>query len=102
MSEQYFLTLLWKGDLSRADRFAESMLARGWGENKSLCREHLGDAAFLIGDVQRACGFYEASLAEHPRPSPVWLKLSDVYFKLGDIEKERTFRERVFGGLRQR
>jgi tetratricopeptide (TPR) repeat protein len=102
MAEQYFLTLLWKGDFSRADRFAESMLARGTGKDKSLWREHLGDAAFLIGDIQRARGFYEASLAEHPRPSSVWLKLSDVYFKLGDIEKERTFRERLYGGLRER
>ena len=102
MAEQYFLTLLWKRDFSRADRFAESMLARGAGKHKSLWREHLGDAAFLMDDIQRARGFYEASLAEHPRPSSVWLKLSDVYFKLGDLEKERIFRERVYGGLRER
>jgi len=30
------------------------------------------------------------------------LKLSDVYFKLGDLEKERAFRERVYGSLRER
>ena len=102
MAEQYFLTLLWKGDFSLADRFAESMLARSIGKDKSLWREHLGDAAFLTGDIERARGFYEASLAEHPRPSAVWLKLSDVYFKLGDMEKERTFRERVYGGLHDR
>ncbi|MBK5290550.1 MAG: hypothetical protein JJE04_02515, partial [Acidobacteriia bacterium] len=102
MAEQYFLVLLWKGDSARAEGFAESMLARGSNSERSLWRERLGDAAFLTGDIQRARDFYEASLAEHSRPSSVWLKLSDVYCKLGDMEKERAFRERVYGGLRGR
>ncbi len=102
MAEQYFLTLLWKGDSTKAERFAESMLARGSAVDRSWWSERLGDAAFLTGDIPRARSFYEASLAEHTQPRSVWLKLSDVYFKLGDIEKERTFRERVYGGLRER
>jgi len=100
MAEEYFLTLLWKGDSAGAEAFAGTMLARG--SERGLWRERLGDAAFLTGDIQRARDRYEASLAEHPRPSSVWLKLSDVYFKLGDPEKERSFRERVYGGLRER
>src|SRR5258708_1800122 len=102
LAEQYFLTLLWKGDSARAEGFAESMLARVSDSERGPWRERLGDAAFLAGNIQRAREYYEASLAEHPRPSSVWLKLSDVYFKLGDLEKERAFRERVYGGLRGR
>jgi tetratricopeptide (TPR) repeat protein len=102
MAEEYFLTLLWKGDSAGAEAFAESMLAHGSDSERGWWRERLGDAAFLTGDIPRARDYYEASLAEHPRPSSVWLKLSDVYFKLGDLEKERTFRERVYGGLRER
>ncbi len=102
MAEEYFLALLWKGDSARAQAFADTMLARGPGSERSVWRERLGDAAFLAGDIQRARDDYEASLVDHPRPSSVWLKLSDVYFKLGDLEKERSFRERVYGSLRDR
>jgi tetratricopeptide (TPR) repeat protein len=102
MAEEYFLTLLWKGDSDRAEGFAESMLARGSDSERAQWRERLGDAAFLTGDIQRARDFYEASLANHSRPRSVWLRLSEVYFKLGDMEKERAFRERVYGGLRGR
>jgi tetratricopeptide (TPR) repeat protein len=102
MAEEYFLTLLWKGDSARAEAFAESMLAHGSASERGLWRERLGDAAFLTGNIQRARAYYEASLAGHPRPRSVWLKLSDVYFKLGDLEQERAFRERVYGSLRER
>ena len=101
LAEEYFLTLLWKGDSIDAERFANTMLAQGIGSEQSLWRERLADAAFLAGDMERARELYEASLAGHPRPSSVWLKLSDVYFKLGDLEKERAFRERVYGSLRE-
>jgi tetratricopeptide (TPR) repeat protein len=102
LAEEYFLTLLWKGESVKAEAFAESRLAHGPDSAQALWREHLGDAAFLTGNIERARDRYEASLDQHPRPSSVWLKLSDVYFKLGDYEKERTFRERVYGGLRGR
>ncbi|HTP33744.1 MAG TPA: hypothetical protein VMJ75_16310 [Candidatus Acidoferrales bacterium] len=102
LAEEYFLTLLWKGDAARAETFAHTMLARGPDSERGLWRERLGDAAFLSGSIERARDYYEASLAEHPRPNSVWLKLSDVYFKLGDLEKERAFRERVYGSLRER
>jgi tetratricopeptide (TPR) repeat protein len=100
LAEEYFLTLLWKGETARAEAFAETMLVRGSNSDRALWREHLGDAAFLCGKIQGARDWYEASLAGHTRPGSVWLKLSDVYFKLGDLEKERVFRERVYGTLR--
>ncbi len=99
LAEQYFLGLLWQGESTRAEQFAEGMLARAAVPEQSLWRERLGDAAFLSGNTGRARGLYELSLDGHPQPGPVWLKLSDVYFKLGDLEKERTFRERIYGGL---
>jgi tetratricopeptide (TPR) repeat protein len=102
VAEEYFLTLLWTGDSIRAEIFAEGRLAQASGSERALWRERLGDAAFLTGTAERARDLYEASLAGHPRPSSVWLKLSDVYFKLRDPEKERTFREKVYGGLRGR
>jgi len=100
MAEEYFLTLLWKGDSIAAQQFAGAMLARGKEQN--LWRERLGDAAFLAGNMEQARERYEASLAGNRSPSSVWLKLSDVYYKLGDLEKERTLRERVYGSLRER
>jgi tetratricopeptide (TPR) repeat protein len=102
IAEGYFLALLWKGDSARAEAFAGAMLAREPDSERSVWRERLGDAAFLAGNMERARDCYEASLAGHPWPGSVWLKLSDVYFKLGDLEKERAFRERVYGGLRER
>jgi Flp pilus assembly protein TadD len=100
LAEEYFLALLWKGESARAEAFAKTMVERATDSERGLWRERLGDAGFLAGNIEGARDWYEASLAEHPRPGSVWLKLSDVYFKLGDLEKERDFRERVYGGLR--
>ena len=36
MAEQYFLTLLWKGNSARAEAFAESMLAHGSNSEQGL------------------------------------------------------------------
>ena len=101
LAEEYFLTLLWKGDSGRAETFAENKVARGPDSERALWRERLGDAALLTNNVERARDCYLASLSENPRPRSVWLKLSDVYFKLGDFEKERVYRERVYGILRE-
>jgi tetratricopeptide (TPR) repeat protein len=101
-AEEYFLVLLWKGDSVGAEKFADAMLAHGPASERTLWRERLGDAAFLGADFLLARDRYEASLAGNARPTSVWLKLSDVYFKLGDLEKERAFRERVYGSLRER
>jgi hypothetical protein len=102
IAEEYFLALLWKGDSARAEAFAGAIMARAPDSERGVWRERLGDAAFLTGKILQARDWYEASLTEHPRPGSVWLKLSDVYFKLGDLEKERALRERVYGGLRDR
>ena len=103
LAEEYFLlVLLWKGETARAEQFAQSMQDRAANPQRHLWQERLGDAAFFTGNIQRALGFYEASLAGNPHPGPVWLKLSDVHFKLGDLDKERTYRERIYGSLNDR
>lgn len=102
LAEQYFLTLLWRGETARAEAFAEAMRARSGAaaSERALWQERLGDAAFFAGDVARALRQYEAALAGHGWPATVWSKLSDVHFKLGDMAKERDYRERVYGSLR--
>lgn len=101
MAEQYFLVLLWRGETGRAERFAEAMGAAD-GRGRQFWQERLGDAAFLAGDVARARVRYEAALDGNAWRGPIWSKLSDVYFKLGDLAKEREFRELVYGTLRAR
>ena len=39
-------------------------------------------------------------MRDHERPDGIFLKLSDVYFQLGDLELERVYRERIYGSLR--
>jgi hypothetical protein len=43
---------------------------------------------------------YEESMKENVNNTSVLLKLSDVYFLLGDLEKEQIYREKVYGTLR--
>jgi len=102
LAEQYFLTLLWKGESARADAFALQMLTRSSDAGKAQWQERRGDAAFISGDIRQARALYDTSLEGHAHPASVWLKLSDVCFRLGDLEQERAFRQRVYGALRER
>ena len=40
------------------------------------------------------------ALDAHPDSVNVLLKLSDVYFLLGELQKERSYRESIYGALR--
>jgi uncharacterized protein HemY len=64
-----------------------------------LWLEREGDAAFHSQAYREAQQFYEASINEKPDNTSVLLKLSDVYFVFGDLEKEQRYREKVFGTL---
>ncbi len=103
LAEQSFFVLLWKSAWDRAEelarRMAESAEARG--ASAALWQERVGDAAFLGGDAGRALVWYEKSLAGQPGSALLAVKLSDVHFKLGDLEKERRFREAVYGSLKE-
>ena len=83
------MALLWAGlALSGCGRFSGTFEAA----NGIAAVSFQSGKAFvtLMGDTQLARDFYEMSLAEHPTPSSVWLKLSDVYFKLaGPVQPSR-------------
>jgi len=56
-----------------------------------------------MGDYDLARQHYDTALREnegdHPTLRSVYLKLSDLYFLMGDSDKERHYRERVYGSL---
>ncbi len=62
--------------------------------------ERAGDAAFYDSEYLEARRRYEESLPLLADPAQIYLKLSDTYFKLGDLELERVYREKIYGSLR--
>jgi tetratricopeptide (TPR) repeat protein len=103
IAEEYFFVFLWKNQVPEALQFAERMLARyqSLGIPSAKWQERLGDASFLMGHFSEALERYEASLKEGPRNPGILTKLSDVYFRLGDLEGERVYREEIYGKLSQ-
>jgi len=65
-----------------------------------LWRERAGDAAFHAQSYREAHRLYEESMKENVNNTSVLLKLSDVYFLFGDLEKEQLYREKIYGTLR--
>ncbi len=104
IAEQYYFVLLWKGRFAEAEQYASRMVEhfRNLRLEPSRWQERGGDAAFLSGNFQGALQWYEASLSEQKRRCSVLLKLSDVYFRLGDLERERVYRGMIYGSLMDR
>ena len=101
IAEQYFFVLLWKDRFAEAEQYASRIVERFKKMQllPSLWQERAGDAAFLAGNVSGALLWYDASVGGGNQNSSVLLKLSDVYFRLGDQEQERIYRERIYGSL---
>lgn len=99
--QRYYLTL-WRQGPDAAASFATRLVARleGAGVPPGRWLELRGDALFEAGETVAARESYEAALEGLPDPAPIWVKLSDVHFVLGDLEAERAYRERVHGSLR--
>jgi hypothetical protein len=103
LAEQYFYVLLWQKRAGAAAQFAERMLDRyrALGITPSSWIEKIGDAAFMQADfsgaLQRYAGILDAD-PDHVEPR-ILQKMSDVYFRLGDFDRERLYRERVYGHL---
>ncbi len=103
LADQYFYVLLWQKQAGAAAQFAGRMLDRyrALGISPSSWMEKIGDAAFMQSDLgealRRYAGILEAN-PEHAEPR-ILQKMSDVYFRLGDLDKERLYRERVYGRL---
>jgi hypothetical protein len=103
IAEEYFFVLLWKNQLPEAEQFAQRMVERYQSLRipSSKWLERLGDAAFLSGNFSAALQRYEESLKNHKSDAAVLVKLSDIHFRLGDLAKERFYREKIYGRLRQ-
>ena len=103
VAEQYFFVLLWKGQPAAAQQFARRMVDQyqRLGIPKSKWLERMGDAAFFQNNFTEALDYYESSLKESDN-SGILVKVSDVYFRLGDFDKERLYREKVYGSFRQK
>jgi tetratricopeptide (TPR) repeat protein len=101
VAEQYFLVLLWKKQEEDAERFAQRMVDRyeALGVRGSRWHERMGDCAFLLGNLSLALERYEKSLKEQEQNAEILLKLSDVYFRLGDLENEKVYREKIYGAI---
>jgi tetratricopeptide (TPR) repeat protein len=99
--EQYYFVLLWQKSFDRAGSYALRMVERYQmlGLPTWLWRERAGDAAFYAQSYNEAKHLYGESLKENAKSTSVLLKLSDVYFILGDLEKEQIYREKVYGTL---
>ncbi len=98
--EYYFVLLFRKSDAGRyATRMAEQL--KGLHLPSADWVERIGDAAFLANDYPEALRRYEESAGEAGLHPGLMLKLSDVHFLLGDVDKERLYREAIYGSLRE-
>jgi tetratricopeptide (TPR) repeat protein len=103
LADQYFYVLLWQKQTAAAAQFAGRMVDRYrvLGIEPSSWIEKIGDAAFMQEDFIEALRRYAGILGpdpDHAEPR-ILQKMSDVYFRLGDLDKERLYRERVYGRL---
>jgi hypothetical protein len=103
--EQYYFLLMWRDAFFEAQQFAQQVAGTLEQESGSagIWYEFIANAAFLAGDNQQALDYYELALSdsEHnrARSHSVYLKLSDLFYLVGDRENERYYREQVYGSL---
>jgi tetratricopeptide (TPR) repeat protein len=102
IAEQYYFVLLWQGRYREAQSYAEQVLEplTQLKLPTALWLERQGDALFFERDYPLARQLYEQALQDDPNSTGAYLKLSDVWFLLGDREKERSYRERIYGVLK--
>lgn len=102
LADHRYFQLMDEGSYAEARDFALTMAARPeplpgpWAERAA-------DAQLLGGEVAAAGEAYRRLLPAEGEPPPaLLLKLADVAFLSGDLEEERTLRERIYGRLRTR
>lgn len=103
LADQYFYVLLWQKRTGAAAQFAGRMVDRyrALGIDPSSWIEKIGDAAFMQAEFSEALQRYAGLLGtdlDHAEPR-ILQKMSDVYFRLGDLDQERLYREKVYGRL---
>jgi hypothetical protein len=97
----YFFVLVWEKRYSEATGYATEIIEalNKKGIPTAWWVEHTGDVALLSGSYQAAVALYEKS--QHPHSERrVFQKLADSFHLLGDIERERFYREKIYGTLR--
>ena len=104
IAEQYFYVLLWQERNKGAAEFADKMIERLelLAAPTSIWLERRGDAAFYMKDYNAAKIYYERSLSKKGKnivSKVLYEKLSDVNYLTGDYDKERQYREKVYGSL---
>jgi tetratricopeptide (TPR) repeat protein len=102
IAEQYYYVLLWKGRYAEARDYAARVLQplKQLRLPVAVWLERSGDAYFFERDYSGARRLYEQAVADDAKRTSAFLKLSDVWFQLGDREKERFYRERIYGVLK--
>jgi len=102
LAEQYYYVLLWRGRYTEAQLYAAraAEVVKSHGGDPALWLERRGDAYFFAGDYVLAGQSYEQAVKGSPANGRVYLKLSDVWFKLGDKDKECYYREMIYGALK--
>jgi tetratricopeptide (TPR) repeat protein len=102
VAEEYFHALLWSDRLDAAERYAHAMARRATTDpaRAAVWWEHAGDAALYRDDLDTATRRYERAARLAPERASVLLKLSDLHYAAGDLERERLYREKIFGTLR--
>jgi len=103
LPEEYFDVLLLRQSYREASRYAERMAdhLRGMNLPAAGWTERQGDAAFLAGEAQVALRLWEKSAGGRPPHVALMLKLSDAHHLLGDLTKERSYREAIYGSLHE-
>jgi len=103
LPEEYYHVLLARTSYAEAGRYASRMASRlrGMSLPAAAWIERVGDAAFLEKDYARALARYQESAAESGAGPALLLKLSDVHYLLGNLDKERTCREAIYGSLHE-
>ena len=99
VAAEYFFVLLWQSKFSEAERYAATRATKD--APRALWLERQGDALFLGGDRAAATTAYQKALALNDSAYGPLTKLSDLAHLRGDVEGERSYRERVYGSLRK-
>ena len=100
-AEQLFAVLMVEGRHAEARdhalRLGEALAARGDAAASWL--ERAGDAAFQARDAEEARRLYSQALRGATDPAPLYLKLADTLYLLGDLAGEKRLRETIYGTL---
>lgn len=102
IAEQYYYLLLWTQRITDAISYAKNMVEH-LSKNQlptSIWLERIGDGHFMVKNYQGAMHWYQTSLAKGHQTASIYKKMSDIYFKQGNVQKEREYRQKIYGSLK--